>query len=221
LRALRALPLGSYSLPLLLRKPLSTRGTRPLLCGQGGIAAPKMPPEPARTRRRRKRRRHAASPPSSSRFLLVLSLLLASCALSLQQSDLAASAHTPPILAGKVSELVRGGGGKTRRGKGQRLCSLKSMGASSPLSFRSAGAPFFVSPNDFSKTKHRPATLSGHRQARSTRDNSSLRRLPSTLTELQVTATTVTTRPLPRRRRRSRPQPQRAALLRRSSPSSS
>ena len=70
-----------------------------------GNHSSKMPPEPARTRRRR--RRHAS--PSSSCFL-VLSLLLASCTLSLQQSDLAASAHAPPILAGKVTELVRGGG---------------------------------------------------------------------------------------------------------------
>lgn len=182
-----------------------------------------MPPETAPTRRRRKRRRHASSSSpssSSSRFLLVLSLLLASCALSLQQSDLAASAHAPPLLAGKVSELVRGERGKTRRGKGQLFCSFRDQWARRRLFLSAQQArPFWVFNSKLSKPKHRSATHTGHRQARSTRGGSSHRRLPSTLTELQMTATT--TRPLPLRRRRSRPQTQRGTLLRRSSPSSS
>ena len=112
--------MGSSRSLFLLEKLVSTRASRSALCSRGGITASlRMPPEPAPTRRRRRRwlplnpKRHASS--SSSCCLLVLSLLLASCTLSLQQSDLAASAHAPPTLAGKVAELVS----EERKGRGE------------------------------------------------------------------------------------------------------
>ena len=129
-----------------------------------------MPQAPARTRRKRSRWPSTLLCLHPKRHVCLLALLLvaASCLTpSLEQSDLAASAHAPPTLAGRVPELVRvrKEGERTRREKFFLLVLVLRRRRLSASSLPLRRALFFRPPKPKKTGRQRPPQATTRRGA--------------------------------------------------------